>query len=148
MSFRTLQRLFAGQQLARYIASLFLLVCFAVAGHAASIRGVVTDASGARVTGATVDLISNGSVVGSAVSGADGSFQIMTGLRGRFFLVVSATKFRQLETPGFYAGQLDNIERNLVLGAGVGTRINRGDRDGDANAAATDRRCNERDRPN
>ena len=39
----------------------------------------------------------------------------MTGLRGRFFLVVSATKFRQLETPGFYAGQLDNIERNLVL---------------------------------
>ena len=76
---------------------------------------MVTDASGARVTGATVDLISNGSVVGSAVSGADGSFQIMTGLRGRFFLVVSATKFRQLETPGFYAGQLDNIERNLVL---------------------------------
>ena len=29
--------------------------------------------------------------------------------------MVSATKFRQLETPGFYAGQLDNIERNLVL---------------------------------
>ena len=74
-----------------------------------------SDASGARVTGATVDLISNGQVVGSAVSGADGSFQIMTGLRGRFFLVVSATKFRQLETPGFYAGQLDNIERNIVL---------------------------------
>ena len=36
-------------------------------------------------------------------------------MRGRFFLVVSATKFRQLETPGFYAGQLDNIERNIVL---------------------------------
>ena len=56
-----------------------------------------------------------GQVVGSAVSGADGSFQILTGSRGRFFLVVSATKFRQLETPGFYAGQLDNIERNIVL---------------------------------
>ncbi len=76
---------------------------------------MVADASGARVTGATVDLVSNGQVVGSAVSGADGSFQILTGLRGRFFLVVSATKFRQLETPGFYAGQLDNIERNIVL---------------------------------
>jgi iron complex outermembrane receptor protein/vitamin B12 transporter len=62
-----------------------------------------------------VDLISNGSVVGSAVSGADGSFQVITGMRGRFFLVVSATRFRQLETPGFYAGQLDNIERNIVL---------------------------------
>ena len=43
---------------------------------AASIRGVVTDASGARVTGATVVLFSNGQVVASAVSAADGSFQI------------------------------------------------------------------------
>ena len=77
--------------------------------------GVVTDVSGARVTGAAVDLILNGSVVGSAVSGADGSFQILTGSRGRFYLVVSATKFRQLETPGFYAGQLDAVERNIVL---------------------------------
>ncbi|MGA8088078.1 MAG: TonB-dependent receptor plug domain-containing protein [Terracidiphilus sp.] len=115
MSFRTLQRLFSGRQFTLHVGAMILFACFAVASYAASIRGVVTDASGARVTGATVDLISNGHVVGSAVSGADGSFQIMTGLRGRFFLVVSATKFRQLETPGFYAGQLDNIERNLVL---------------------------------
>ncbi len=28
---------------------------------------------------------------------------------------MSATTFRQLETPGFYAGRLDSIERNLVL---------------------------------
>ena len=54
-------------------------------------------------------------MVASAVSGADGSFQILTGVQGRFYLVVSAKSFRQLETPGFYAGQLDNIERNLVL---------------------------------
>jgi iron complex outermembrane receptor protein/vitamin B12 transporter len=46
---------------------------------------------------------------------ADGSFQILTGSTGRFFLVVSAKSFRQLQTPGFYAGQLDNIERNVVL---------------------------------
>ncbi len=115
MPFRTIHRIISSQipALRRCVG---LLIClFAVAGHAASIRGVVADASGARVTGATVDLISNGQVVGSAVSGADGSFQILTGVRGRFFLVVSATKFRQLETPGFYAGQLDNIERNIVL---------------------------------
>ncbi len=47
--------------------------------------------------------------------GADGSFQILTGITGRFYLVVSAKSFRQLETPGFYAGRLDNIERNMVL---------------------------------
>ena len=92
--------------------------CFlfaAVACQAAAIHGVVTDASGAKVTGATVALISQGGVVGSAVSGADGSFQILTGVEGRFYLVVSAKSFRQLETPGFYAGRLDNIERNVVL---------------------------------
>ena len=116
MSFRTVHRLFSGRLRCPSVSWVITLFCvFAIAAHAASIRGVVTDASGARVTGATVDLISNGQVVGSAVSGADGSFQIMTGQRGRFFLVVSATKFRQLETPGFYAGQLDNIERNIVL---------------------------------
>jgi vitamin B12 transporter len=53
--------------------------------------------------------------VATAVSMADGSFEINTGLEGRFFLVVSAKSFRQLETPGFYAGRLDSVERNVVL---------------------------------
>ncbi len=85
MSFRFLQRSFSGRSAAgRLFASIFIFLV-AVAGHAASIRGVVADASGSRVTGATVNLLMNGQVVGSAVSGADGSFQIMTGARGRFF---------------------------------------------------------------
>ncbi|MGD0903250.1 MAG: TonB-dependent receptor plug domain-containing protein [Terracidiphilus sp.] len=92
-----------------------LLAAFAALCPAASIRGVVTDATGARVTGANVNLLSNGKVVATAVSTADGSFEILTGIEGRFFLVVSAKNFRQLETPGFYAGRLDNIERNVVL---------------------------------
>lgn len=115
MSFRFLQRLFAVRVTSRSLLAILVCAISVTAVNAASIRGIVSDASGARVSGATVGLILNGSVVGSAVSGADGSYQILTGLRGRFFLVVSATKFRQLETPGFYAGQLDNIERNLVL---------------------------------
>ena len=97
----------------------FLLVSFLLFSvlvvHAASIRGVVTDASGAKVTGATVGLLSHGKVVASAVSAADGSYEILTGITGRFYLVVSAKSFRQLDTPGFYAGRLDNIERNMVL---------------------------------
>ncbi len=94
-------------------AILFGLLANAV--HAASIRGVVTDATGAKVTGASVSLVSNGQVVASAVSSSDGSFQLTTGSAGRFFLVVSANSFRQLQTPDFYAGQFDSIERNLVL---------------------------------
>ena len=97
-------------RLSRALPSIFiatLLTAFAALSPAASIRGVVTDASGAKVTGANVTLLSNGKVVDTAVSTADGSFQILTGVEGRFFLVVSATSFRQLETPGFYAGRLD-----------------------------------------
>ncbi len=97
------------------VIALFLLAAVSVVCPAASVRGVVTDASGAKVTGANVVLISGGKAVGAAVSTADGSFQILTGVQGRFFLLVSAKSFRQLETPSFYAGRLDSIERNLVL---------------------------------
>ena len=62
-----------------------------------------------------MSLVSNGKVIASAVSTADGSFQILTGAAGRFFLVVSAKSFRELQTPDFYAGQFDSIERNVVL---------------------------------
>jgi len=82
---------------------------------AASIHGVVTDTTGAKITGANVVLISDGQVIAAAVSTADGSFQMTTGGEGRFFLVVSANSFRQLQTPDFYAGKLDNVERTLVL---------------------------------
>ncbi len=95
--------------------ALFILAHCAVFCSAASIRGVVTDATGAKVTGAGIALVSNGRVISSAVSMADGSFEITTGSSGRFFLVVSAKSFRQLQTPDFYAGQLDSIERNIVL---------------------------------
>jgi iron complex outermembrane receptor protein/vitamin B12 transporter len=104
-----LSRIFTSQ-----LILLILVLCAAVS-HAASIRGVVTDPSGAKVTGATVALLSNGKVVANAISTADGSFQILSGTTGRFFLVVSAKSFRQVQTPGFYAGALDNIERNIVL---------------------------------
>ena len=95
--------------------ALFLFAASVAVSHAASIRGVVTDTSGAKVSGATVVLIGGGKPFGTDISKADGSFQILSGTEGRFFLIVSASSFRQLETPGFYAGQFDSIERNIVL---------------------------------
>lgn len=100
-------------RLACTLSLLCISLCMSV--HAASVRGIVTDASGAHVSGATVALLQHGKVVGSAVSAADGSYQIFTGTSGRFFVVVSARSFRQIETPGFYAGRLDSIERDIVL---------------------------------
>ncbi len=99
----------------RRAAAAVVVLVFAAASFAATISGVVTDVTGARVSGANVTLISNGKVVASAISTADGRFEILTGLSGRFFLVVSAAKLRQLQTPDFYASQLDSIERNIVL---------------------------------
>jgi iron complex outermembrane receptor protein/vitamin B12 transporter len=96
-------------------AAAILLFLFVSVSHAASIRGIVTDATGAKVSGALVSLVSNGAVVASAVSASDGSFELSTGDTGRFFLVVSAKSFRQLQTPDFYAGAFDSVERNLVM---------------------------------
>ena len=105
-------------RLSRVLLCLFsaiLLTFAATTCPGASIRGIVTDARGAKITGANVSLISKGKVVATAISTADGSFQILTGVQGRFYLVVSAKSFRQIETPGFYAGRLDNIERAVVM---------------------------------
>ena len=101
----------------KFFCSLTLLIVLfmVTVADAASIRGIVTAPSGARVTGANVNLVYNGKVIASAVSASNGSFEITTGIEGRFFLVISASTFRQVETPGFYAGRLDSIERNLVL---------------------------------
>ena len=82
---------------------------------AASIHGIVTDSSGARVPGARVVLLNRGAVVTSSISAADGSFQLTTGAAGRFFVVVSAPSFRQIQTPNFYAGRFDSVERSVVL---------------------------------
>lgn len=83
--------------------------------RAAEVHGTVTDPSGARIPGAKILLVHNGKAVGTTVSSADGSFQLSTGETGRFFLVISASGFRQLEAPGFYAKSLEIVERNLVL---------------------------------
>jgi vitamin B12 transporter len=107
-------RAFAVCRLARALAGLFFLTS-ATLSLAASIRGVVTDTTGAKVTGASIALMSNGKVIASAASGSDGAFEMTTGVSGRYFLVVSASSFRQLQTPDFYAGQFDSVERNLVL---------------------------------
>jgi vitamin B12 transporter len=105
---------FVARRIAGALAAL-LLVTSAAFSLAASIRGVVSDPSGAKVTGASVALMSKGKVVASAVSGSDGAFELSTGISGRYFLVINAASFRQLQTPDFYAGQFDSIERNLVL---------------------------------
>lgn len=108
-------RKFSGQTLYSVFLVLSCLFFLSQTLPAASIRGLVTDPTGARVAGAHVLAVYKGKTVGATVSGSDGSFQVMTGTEGRLFLLISAQNFRQVQTPDFYAGRLDTIERNLVL---------------------------------
>lgn len=103
-----------GHAWTRILIALFLLLVPAVCS-AVSIRGYVTDQTGAKVVGAYVALFCNGKMVSAAISRSDGSYEILTGDEGRFFLVVSAKSFRQVTTPGFYAGSLDSVDRTIVL---------------------------------
>ena len=92
-----------------------LLLLSSIASFAGVIRGTVTDTSGATVTGATIVLLNGNSYVSTTLSTADGTYQFVTGQSGRFTLKITAASFRQLETPVFYAGASDNVERQLIM---------------------------------
>jgi vitamin B12 transporter len=103
----------AHARLCSFYAAFFLLSATLL--PAGVIRGTVTDASGATVTGATVVLMNGAKYVNKTVSTADGSYQFVTGQAGRFSLIITAQSFRQLDVPAFYAGASDSVERNLVM---------------------------------
>jgi vitamin B12 transporter len=98
----------------RVLCAAFFLLAVTLA-HAGVISGTVTDTSGATVKGATIVLMNNGKRVSATVSTADGTFQLVTGQSGRFALIITASGFRQLEPPTFYAAAGDSVERSLVL---------------------------------
>jgi iron complex outermembrane receptor protein/vitamin B12 transporter len=102
----------------RLLCCLSCVLVLAIAStilHAGIIRGTVTDTTGATVKGATIVLLNGSNFVSTTVSGADGSFQFVTGQSGRFALNITADGFRQLQPPAFYAAAGDQVERNLVL---------------------------------
>jgi iron complex outermembrane receptor protein/vitamin B12 transporter len=93
-----------------------LLFGFSLApARAVVVRGTVTDSLGAAVPGARVELVQGKQVVASTLSGADGSFEILSTARGRFLLITSATTFAPGIDGDFYGGQTDVLTRKLVL---------------------------------
>ncbi|MGB7188918.1 MAG: carboxypeptidase regulatory-like domain-containing protein, partial [Acidobacteriaceae bacterium] len=91
------------------------IVLFAFTSHAVTVHGVVTDTVGRPVSDATVALVQNGQVVLSAVSHADGSYQLSNGSSGQFYVLAAGKSFRQVATKAFYGGALDSVEQNIVL---------------------------------
>ena len=124
----------------------FFLVCHAGVCLAAAIRGVVTELSGAKVTGAIVALLAATARWWLRLSPtADGSFQISPEQRAATFSWSQPRAFaswrRPVSTPA--AGQ-HRAQRGAR--AGVGARVHRGYGHRHAHAAAADQRRHKRDR--
>ena len=80
---------------------IFLLLCRAT--QAAIVRGTVTNSLGIPIIHANVVLLQNGQVLALALSGTNGTYQITSSAAGRFYVLVSATNFKQITTLSFYA---------------------------------------------
>jgi vitamin B12 transporter len=105
-----------GKRILQSCFGLMLLLFFPLA-QAAIVHGVVTDPLGLPVIHASVVLVQNGQVLALALTRLDGSYQITTSASGRFYILISATNFKQITSLSFYAGPVDGHEENVVLEA-------------------------------
>ena len=111
----------AGSILARGFAAVgssFILFWFFRSTQAAIVHGTVTDPLGLPVIHANVVLVQNGQILALALTRHDGTYQITSSASGRFYVLVSATNFKQITTLSFYAGTADSHEERH--GSGVG----------------------------
>jgi Carboxypeptidase regulatory-like domain len=81
----------------RVVFLLIFLVQHAIAAQQVVLNGRVTDPQGNILPQASVQLIEQGRVLGRAISGDDGSFQIRLSAIGEFVLKVEASGFRPVE---------------------------------------------------
>ena len=79
------------------------------------IRGVVTDASGAKISGATVLLVQQRDSSGYGCFDCRWKLSDLTGAQGRFFLWSRRRAFGSWRRRAFTPGSLDTLERNVVL---------------------------------
>jgi outer membrane cobalamin receptor len=96
--------------------STVLLACLAFAAHAASIKGTVTDPTGAPVSGAQVSLVDRLGVEAQTVSAASGSFELKSpdGVPPDAKLVIAAPGFRTAELPTVNLAQPAEVKLDLA----------------------------------
>ena len=104
-------------RLSRCVALAIFMTLFAVAAKAVIVRGRATDALGAAVPGAKVQLMQGGKSVAFAYANADGSYEIRAAESGRFNLFASGAPYLPSLGEDFYGGATDVLERDVVLAA-------------------------------
>ena len=129
------------------VPSFCLLLLLVSAGvRAASIRGIVTDNSGSKITGATVTLLTNGKVVGRPFpppTAATNSHRHQRPLLHHYL----RQKFSPNGNPGLLRRTPRQHRAQHGARAGVGARIDRGDCDRNSHSAGRDQCCHQRSWP-
>src|ERR1700733_4196868 len=93
------------------------LLLFCRLAQAAIVHGVVTDPLGRPGIHASVVMVQNGQILALALTRMDGTYQITSSASGRFYILISATNFKQITSLSFYAGPVNSHEENVVLEA-------------------------------
>jgi len=101
----------------RLFALIFLFSFCAVSLHAGAVRGTVRDPLGAVVPQASVKLLAGTEVVATAVTDAEGRYQLETARAGRFHLQVAAATFALSSGDSFYIGKADKKTEDVTLRA-------------------------------
>jgi len=107
--------------------ALVLLLIVVLPAHAAAdvqLTGVVTDPTGAVISGAKVELLRGASVVASTSSDAQGNFQLSAKQAGHYRVRASASGFATQQTAPFYLAPGKPIHHEIALQIGpVAERI-------------------------
>jgi len=95
---------------------LFLLFSnvFALAAHAATVRGTAADSLGAVIPKAQVELVRDQKVVASATADGEGKYEFHDVAAGRYQIRASAPSFNSATSKPFYLGEGANARAEDV----------------------------------
>ncbi|MFT4112227.1 TonB-dependent receptor [Silvibacterium sp.] len=99
----------------RTVASLALCTLLTPLLHAVSVHGTVKDPAGRPLEGIIVALLQNGTVITSARTGGDGTFELTSSAHGQFNVLAGGIHFRQVLARTFYGGTFDSVNQDLIL---------------------------------
>lgn len=91
------------------------LFAFSIPLQAVTVHGTVSDPLGAVIPDAIVALVHDGKVVQTTKTRADGSYELVSPLSGRFYVLAGGHSFRQMTTKSFYGGRLDDVKQDVTL---------------------------------
>ncbi|GGG92700.1 TonB-dependent receptor [Silvibacterium dinghuense] len=99
----------------RTVASLALCTLLAPLLHAVSVHGTVKDPAGRPLEGIVVALLQGGTVITSARTGGDGTFELTSSAHGQFTVLAGGISFRQVLARTFYGGTFDSVNQDIIL---------------------------------